>query len=110
MKLPNAARVLVPRSKIHGYLLSPTHPEGRHKAVFFRALGYNQGNWRMLALALRVFTEQDVDSIRATEFGKSYVIKGVIAGVNGRMASIVTVWAVLQGEEVPRFVTAYPEG
>ena len=31
------------------------------------------------------------------------------SGPNGRSAGIVTVWIILIGETVPRFVTAYPE-
>lgn len=35
MKLPNVEAVVVSEDKITGYLLSPTHRDGRHKAAFF---------------------------------------------------------------------------
>jgi hypothetical protein len=44
-----------------------------------------------------------------TEFGTKYEIRGEITGPAGRPAAIVTVWIVLEGEEVARFVSAYPE-
>jgi hypothetical protein len=33
----------------------------------------------------------------------------MIVGMAGRKAKVLTAWIVLHGEEVPRFVTAYPE-
>ena len=41
MKIPAAHLVEVPRQKVVDYLLSDTHPVGRHKAVLFRGLGYS---------------------------------------------------------------------
>jgi hypothetical protein len=40
MKLPGADRAIVDAAKVRDYLLSPEHPVGRFKAVFFGALGY----------------------------------------------------------------------
>lgn len=53
MKLPNADRLDVPKAKVVDYLLSSTHPQGRHKAVFFRAFGFSLAAWDQLAAALR---------------------------------------------------------
>ncbi len=36
-------------------------------------------------------------------------IIGPLAGLNGRVAEIVTVWIILAVDAVPRFVTAYPK-
>ena len=41
MKLPNSESVVVPPQKLRDYILSPVHPVGRFKSVFFRGLGYN---------------------------------------------------------------------
>jgi len=38
--LPNAYLAEIDPQKLHGYLLSKTHPVGRFKARFFAALGY----------------------------------------------------------------------
>ena len=43
-----------------------------------------------------------------TEFGQKYEVRGVITGPQNRSVELVTVWIVLSGEEVPRFITAYP--
>jgi len=38
MKLPNRERAILPREKISDYLLSTTHPDGRHKRLSSCAL------------------------------------------------------------------------
>jgi hypothetical protein len=37
-----------------------------------------------------------------------YVVGGTLNGPSGAVADVVTVWIVLDGEDIPRFVTAYP--
>jgi hypothetical protein len=44
MKLPFAENALVDAEKVRDYLLSPLHPVGRFRAVFFAGLGYTQEN------------------------------------------------------------------
>lgn len=44
-----------------------------------------------------------------TTFGQKYLVRGKIAGPAGRGAVVLAVWIVLDGEEVPRLVTVYPE-
>lgn len=41
MKLPNLGNASVPEAKITRYLLSMTHPYGRHKANFFQRFGFS---------------------------------------------------------------------
>ena len=52
MDLPNAARAVIEDAKVRDYLLSPTHPVGRFKSVFFAALGFSADQWTMLRDAL----------------------------------------------------------
>lgn len=40
MKLPNVGGAVVAQEKIIDYLLSDTHRDGRHKAVFFKRFGF----------------------------------------------------------------------
>jgi hypothetical protein len=40
MKLPNQHKAIIPDTKIRGYLLSTSHPYGRHKAAFFKRFGF----------------------------------------------------------------------
>ena len=53
MQIPNADRAVIDPVKLHGYLLSRSHPVGRFKAVFFQALGYSSERWRQLEADLR---------------------------------------------------------
>jgi hypothetical protein len=46
--LPNADLAEIDPQKLHGYLLSKTHPIGRFKARFFAALGYAAERWQEL--------------------------------------------------------------
>ncbi len=40
-------------------------------------------------------------------FGQKYLVRGIIEGPTGRIASVVSVWVILAGETFPRLVTAY---
>ena len=94
MQIPNAQRAVIDPVKLHGYLLSHSHPVGRFKAVFFQALGY---------------LSRDVTIEDHTAYGQKYSIRAPLVGPSGRSANVVSVWIVRTGEERPRFVTAYPE-
>ena len=52
MTLPHASAGVIERPKVEDYLLSATHPVGRFKAVFFRALGFTALGWSDLRDAL----------------------------------------------------------
>jgi len=108
MKLPNADQSAIPPEKIHGYLLSPTHPTGQFKAAFFRSLGYRQVHWRQLEKDLRSILENDATLGESTEYGQKFEIKGCITGPAGKSAWLVTAWIILAGQEIPRFITAFP--
>lgn len=109
MKLPNAASAVVPEEKIVDYLLSETHRDGRHKAAFFRGLGYTAERPEELRSALISIANQD-DVLREenSPFGTRMVVDGMIKTRVGRTAYVRTVWFIEHGESTPRFVTAYP--
>jgi hypothetical protein len=109
MKLPNPDRAVVPREKVEGYLLSPVHSVGRHKAVFFNSLGYRASEWERLADDLQAFASGDAREMEETEYGVKSDVRGAITGPSGRSAVIVTAWIVLRGEDFARLVSAYPE-
>ena len=46
----------------------------------------------------------------ASPDGQKYEIRAILTGAGGRSAEIVSVWIILADEDVPRFVTACPEG
>jgi len=110
LPIPNANRAIIDPVKLHGYLLSPSHPIGRLKAAFFRILGYSSEGWRQLETDLRTqHLSQDVTLEEQTPYGRKYSIRATLIGPSGRSADVVSVWFIRTGEEIPRFVTAYPE-
>ncbi|MHB8380787.1 MAG: DUF6883 domain-containing protein [Candidatus Binataceae bacterium] len=109
MKLPNASRATVPRAKMLEYLLSETHPLGRHKAVFFTGFGFTRRAWNELSTALvRHACEHEVSLVEDSPFGKRYDIDGIIATPSGRSPRIRSVWFIETASDTPRFVTAFP--
>jgi hypothetical protein len=109
MNLPNAEAAIISPVKLRDYLLSPAHPIGRYKAAFFRSQGYYQESWEILASDIRSLLSGSATVLEATEFGTKYRVSGNITGPNGRKFRIATMWIILNGENTPRLVTAYPE-
>lgn len=109
MSLPNAQTAHIDRSKVEGYLLSPSHPIGRFKYAFFLSLGYTPKAWeRLRDDLLAIAGENNTLPGNPSTFGQKFEVDGILSGPNGSAARIRTVWIVLAGESVPRFVTAFP--
>jgi len=109
MKLPGAERAVIDSAKIRDYLLSPTHPVGRFKAVFFVGLGYARHDWERLEADIRELAlAQDAIPAEASEHGQKYEIRCRLTGPSGRQVEFVAVWIILAGEDFPRLVTAIP--
>jgi hypothetical protein len=109
MKIPNVDQVIVDRAKMVDYLLSDAHPVGRHKAVFFRRVGFTVERWEELADALRKHAaEHEIAREEASPFGRRLVVEGIMESPDGRTPRVRSVWFLRFGENVPRFVSAYP--
>ena len=108
MKIPGAEHAVLDANKVRDYLLSPEHRIGSAKARFFAQFGFHQRNWTVLRDELYRFAQQEAELGGATQFGQKYVVLGTIEGPSGYVARLVIVWIVLNGEDFPRFVTAYP--
>jgi hypothetical protein len=109
MNLPNAEHAEIPRQKITEYLLSNTHPYGRHKAAFFTRFGFSGEQWQELAVALlRHAQDNPVAKQESSPFGERYVVDGIIEAPDGRTPMLRSVWFIETGADNPRFVTAYP--
>ena len=109
MRLPNADRAIVPSEKLRDYILSPAHPVGRFKSVFFRGLGYDASAYERLEMDIRALLGGETEAAETNKFGTKYLVPGILVGPNGRSGKIVTVWIILSEESTPRFITAYPE-
>lgn len=109
MKLPNWQQAIIPKSKITGYLLSPSHPYGRHKAAFFKRFGFRVESWEDMASALLAHAdEHDVVQADDTRFGTRYNVEGELRTPDGRAPIIRVIWFIENGDDRPRLVTAYP--
>jgi hypothetical protein len=108
MKLPDADNAVIPAEKLRDYLLSSSHPVGRFKAVFFHALGYTDGDCEQLEADIRSILTNDATVGEQTDYGQKLEVRGSITGPADRSAEIVTRWIILNGESMPRFITAYP--
>lgn len=111
MRIPNADRAVIDPAKLHGYLLSQSHPVGRFKAGFFLGLGYSGREWQRLEADLRAqHLSREATAVEANPYGQKYEIRAPLEGPAGRAAEVTSVWVVLANEDSPRFVTAYPGG
>lgn len=89
--------------------MSGSHPVGRFKARFFAALGFSHERWIELEMALREqHLSQEPAETRSDEYGRFYTIRAILIGPRGGSASVVSIWCIRTGEDLPRLVTAYP--
>ena len=109
MKLPNAQNAIVDERKVREYLLSPSHPVGRFKAMFFGTIGFPPEAWPAFVNALlQLATEGEAQVLEDSEYGQKYAVRGEIAGPGSRPAAIESVWIIRSGDDTPRLVTVYP--
>ncbi len=107
--IPNVENARVEDSKLHGYLLSLSHPEGGAKARFYESIGFTIDNAEELRIELlRIARAFDVVEISTDEFGVKYVVEGILIDKQGRGIPLLTVWVIDTGTDFPRLVTAYP--
>jgi len=108
-KLPRSDRSIVDPNKVREYLLSTSHPIGRFKAAFFRALGYAESDWARLIADIRLLADSgEAVAGHPSSHGQKYEVRGTLTGPSGRRAAVVTVWIIPASEDAPRLVTVYP--
>lgn len=90
--------------KLFGYLLNLSHPEGWGKAKYFHEHGISSAE-KLHSLLLEIITENEVNIIQPNAFGNKYIVDGEDSSLRIKLR---TVWVVLTGENVCKFVTAYP--
>ncbi|MGH9522114.1 MAG: DUF6883 domain-containing protein [Terriglobales bacterium] len=108
-RLPNVEQAIIEPLKLHGYLLSLSHPLGRFKALFFAALGFDAPRWHELETAFREqHLNQPAESVDSNKYGEKFEIRAMLKGPNGRSALVSSIWMIATDEHRPRFITAYP--
>jgi len=66
-------------------------------------------NWQSLKTdLLNMVISEEAKIGQESQYGLKYEVRGTIIGPSGKKADVVTVWIVLTGEDIPRFVTAFP--
>lgn len=107
--VPNCYQSIIEPTKISNYLLSAAHPIGRVKARFFKRFGFREGAPEELNQALLVHVRDNVVARTETSaYGTKYRVDGPLVSPDGRNPLVSTVWMILDGEAIPRFVTAFP--
>ncbi len=77
MKIPGLDDAVISRAKITDYLLSTTHPAGRHEAAFFLGHGFAAESWKVLRDSLLDLARRhEVSEATTTAYGKKLVIDG----------------------------------
>jgi hypothetical protein len=111
VRLPNADRAIIDRTKVVEYLLNPHHPDNGGKAQFFESLGFNVGTAEALIESLRSVAQTgEVVGQSESIHGRKYLADGVLPSYAGGTGPgfVRTVWIIDQGADAPRLVTAYP--
>lgn len=109
MPIPNSQHAFIDPAKLRDYLLAPSHPVGRYKAVVFHSVGYTQQDWQQLAADLRTqHLTLEPQHPEDHPYGTIYEIIGDLTGPSGKILYVRSVWIILKSEDRPRFVTAYP--
>lgn len=109
MRVPGCERAVVTKAKMVDYLLSVGHPSGRSKARWLMGFGFRPEQWDQLADALKRHAEShEVARIEESPFGQRFIVDGLLESPDGRRPAIRVVWFVEAGDDVPRFVTAFP--
>lgn len=109
MHLPFALWRRISPSKITDYLLNRLHPQGQAKARYFESFGFAGANADLLMAALFDHPiRNSVKEVVPNDWGDKYIIECMIETPDGRNPCIVSVWIIEQGDQRPRFVTAYP--
>ncbi|MGC1218511.1 MAG: DUF6883 domain-containing protein [Phormidesmis sp.] len=108
MKLPNPDKAVMPLEKLEGYALNPEHPEGRHKAVVFRAalgIGIAEADELRAALLMALY-QQDALATQQNAHGQKYQIDFSMS-TTGESVILRSAWIVRNGETFPRLITCY---
>jgi hypothetical protein len=105
MRIPPDA--IIPMEKLRAYLL--TAREWDDKSKFLAQAGFTRDNPHLLLAAIReVATRNEAIEDRVSEYGVFLRAEGALAGPNGRVLAVVTIWLQSRADRRTRFVTLKP--
>jgi len=108
MPIPSSEHAYVDEEKVRDYLLNLNHPDGGSKAVWFQSLGYSRDHCPQLSNDLLAIARRcESFATEITPFGVKYKATGLIGRLGKRLGLVITVW-IVEDDEAPRLVTAYP--
>lgn len=110
MLLPAGEQAIVDDGKLLDYVLSSTHPIGRHHAELFeRLLGITGANYQLLKeQLLRAAATVDVEAGQPSQFGQKFQMRFAVRGPLGTRL-VLAVWMLDEGQAFPRLITCYVE-
>jgi hypothetical protein len=108
MKFPNAENAIFDIGKLRTYSLDPHHTRGGDKARVFRAaLGVDSSHAEWLRVQiLQALPNADAKATLQDHYGMRYAADITITRQN-REAVIRTAWIIRDGEDFPRFISAW---
>lgn len=108
----------IDRRKLDEYLLSPTHPDGRHKLrLWRRVFGSGEGAGELLDRLIREQlvqaepVEREEKALREDPLALIHRWELVIprfSGPNGNPEPVLTAWALAPGRDRPHLTSARP--
>ena len=110
MRLTDQFELFIGDEKLLKYLLAGNPVKANDTAKLFSLFGYSTENASILKNQLKeIASGCEVESIGENDYGIFYVVSDEIKTPSGKMLLLQTVWHVMDGSEVARFVTAYPK-
>lgn len=101
---------IIARAKLDGYLLSTSHPQGRHKARLWHSVfGLTRGDGYILEKLIReqVHQAKPIEK-KPTKVRRWELVIPRFRGPNDREGPVLTAWALEPGKDRPHLTTAYP--
>lgn len=110
---------IIKRRKLDGFLLSPTHEDGKHKLRLWRIVfGIAEGDAALLDRLIRdqlgqakpVKKSEKVDRDDPSRVYRRWeLVIPRFEGPNGNVGPVLTAWALVPGADRPHLTTAYPD-
>ena len=110
-RLPNAEKAAIDSEKLHDYIPSFATSSGTLQSSFLPKAGV----FHRKLESLRITSERAdpfprCSRIDESRYGQKFIVEGIMVSPTGKKVQIITVWVILKGESIPRFITAYPGG